>query len=450
MVTSNSNRVRVSFVSNDIANSRDGFSLEYRIFGCGEVFTHSPGYFEYSTPEPASAGVDPNVHCRWTIRAPVGQRILLTIREMSIGELSEGQCDFAKLQIFNSPTVDGVPSSSLCGTLADNRNFTSTGNYMTLHLDPMETFPNERSRLKVQFHFIEGGCGGSFSIPSGQISSPVVPGTNFYPPNVYCQWFIHAQPMHAVNLTFTDFKLEDSRRTNCRFDHVTVYDSFDASDSNQLLRHCGTSLPQPKSLISNHGNDMLVELKADGSIQHEGFKATFQEYCGAFVNLTSDNPSVDFSSPNHPRPFPLGANCSWTFQAVGGQRILLDFTRFDLPNATIDGVNCATYLQVFDGQEANAVDIGNGKICGTLLPASIFSRSSMMTVRFWSSLSLIPRNGFLATAAMIDESMNCGRTIEADHGLISSPMYPDAYPPNFECIWILKASPGNKISVRMT
>lgn len=34
-----------------------------------------------------------------------------------------------------------------------------------------------------------------------------------------------------------------------------------------------------------------------------------------------------------------------------------------------------------------------------------------------------------------------------ESGAFNSPNYPDAYPPNLECVWTIKSSPGNRLQL---
>lgn len=41
----------------------------------------------------------------------------------------------------------------------------------------------------------------------------------------------------------------------------------------------------------------------------------------------------------------------------------------------------------------------------------------------------------------------CGGNYTSEQGIITSPSYPNSYPLNAECVWILNTSPGNKITL---
>lgn len=43
--------------------------------------------------------------------------------------------------------------------------------------------------------------------------------------------------------------------------------------------------------------------------------------------------------------------------------------------------------------------------------------------------------------------LGCGGDLVMESGAFNSPNYPDAYPPNLECVWTIKSSPGNRLQL---
>lgn len=43
--------------------------------------------------------------------------------------------------------------------------------------------------------------------------------------------------------------------------------------------------------------------------------------------------------------------------------------------------------------------------------------------------------------------LGCGGDLVMETGAFNSPNYPDAYPPNVECVWTIRSSPGNRIQL---
>lgn len=78
-------------------------------------------------------------------------------------------------------------------------------------------------------------------------------------------------PNHVVQLSFESFDVEPD--TNCTYDSVVIHDGPD-EDSNRLLLHCGTVVPEP-NIIRSTGNVMYMRLRADGTRGAQGFKANY-------------------------------------------------------------------------------------------------------------------------------------------------------------------------------
>ena len=68
-----------------------------------------------------------------------------------------------------------------------------------------------RQGFRLTFNASAEGCGGELDGPSGIIRSPGYP--TAYPHGRICIWKIRGPPGRRITLTFTDFALEEARRT---------------------------------------------------------------------------------------------------------------------------------------------------------------------------------------------------------------------------------------------
>lgn len=68
----------------------------------------------------------------------------------------------------------------------------------------------------------------------------------------------------------------------------------------------------------------------------------------------------------------------------------------------------------------------------------ITSQSSSVTLVFISDSS-ITSGGFVVKYSFVDVSKVCGGRYFSPKGLLRSPDYPNYYPPNRECVWIIEA-----------
>lgn len=113
------------------------------------------------------------------------------------------------------------------------------------------------------------GCGGIYTDDLGTIKSPNHPG--IYSNEANCKWMIQAPPNSVVQLTFLNFKLEQSH--SCSYDYVAIYDVNDKSENEGLIgTFCGSKMP-PTLLSAS--NMMRVVFKTDSSHTSDGFLATY-------------------------------------------------------------------------------------------------------------------------------------------------------------------------------
>ena len=91
-------------------------------------------------------------------------------------------------------------------------------------------------------------------------------------------------------------------------------------------------------------------------------------------------------------------------------------------------------------------------ICTVLVGSAVLYRSKS------SKLSLLPPSvlhSFVFTFVMkpirFSLFLGCGGTVNADiPGVITSPNYPRNYPHNTQCIWVLRGTPGKKVTLTFT
>ena len=187
-------------------------------------------------------------------------------------------------------------------------------------------------------------------------------------------------------------------------------------------------------------------------------------------------------SPNYPDDYRPNKECVWRITVPPKYQVALKFQSFEIENHD----NCVyDYLEIRDGHSANSNL--TGKFCGHRLPADIRSNSSHLYVKFVSDSS-VNKAGFSATFIKeFNECLDsynhgcehkcvntlggykcecnigyelhsdgkkcedaCGGLIEASNGTLTSPSFPDLYPPNKNCIWEITAPAGFRITLNFT
>ena len=186
-------------------------------------------------------------------------------------------------------------------------------------------------------------------------------------------------------------------------------------------------------------------------------------------------------SPNYPEDYRTNEDCIWKITVPPNYQVALRFQLFEIENHD----SCAyDYLEIRDGHSENSALIG--KFCGHKIPDDIRSSGNSLYVKFVSDNS-VSKAGFSASFIKefnecLDynhgcehECINtlggyrcecrigyelhsdgkkcedaCGGLIEANNGTITSPSFPDKYPPNKSCIWEIVAPLNFRITLNFT
>uniref|UniRef100_A0A8D0DXD4 CUB domain containing protein 2 n=1 Tax=Salvator merianae TaxID=96440 RepID=A0A8D0DXD4_SALMN len=187
--------------------------------------------------------------------------------------------------------------------------------------------------------------------------------------------------------------------------------------------------------------------------------------CGGILSAAHGN----VSSPNFPSLYPYDTDCVWLIVVAEGSSVLLTFHHFDLEYHD----DCEfDYIKIYNGISE---DQGNllGKFCGTKFPPPFTSSWNIMTLIFhsdnhvasqgfsalyqkvtrWdgngSSWMLPPLSCFFNTCyrpiffkkicCIFLITDVCGGVLTGLSGSITSPDYPENYPNNAECHWVIQA-----------
>ncbi|XP_035743302.1 cubilin-like [Vespa mandarinia] len=426
-IHSTEHQVFINFFTDDYVTN-NGFRLEWLVDGCGGHLTRPSDMFtspDYPTPYPRS------VRCEWLIEVDYMHSIEITLHDVDIE--NQQICHYNSVTIYGGEDESAPKLVTLCHS---NKPliYTSSGNKMFITFDG-NPFYSSRG-FKASYKSIPLRCGGRFTVNSGVIHT-----TNYplnYPHNQNCEWLLQVDKNHVVNITFEDFDIEDSR--NCTEDYVKIFDG-PTKDNYLMGTYCRNQLPP--SYVST-GNEMLVVMRSDSIISAKGFKARYKAACGARI-IVKDQGLLTESSGNMNNDL---FNCTWILVAENpADHVTISFTHMDInplqfyKNMT-EGDPCSIeYLQVIEGEYMDGPVLG--KWCSNKSPPPITSTGSALTIHLYAKLK--GYSDFSAIYSVLNSA--CGGNYTSEHGTIASPGYPNSYPLNSECIWILNTSPGNKISI---
>uniref|UniRef100_A0A669E0J6 Cubilin n=1 Tax=Oreochromis niloticus TaxID=8128 RepID=A0A669E0J6_ORENI len=389
----------------DSSVSTSGFQMMWYQNGCGGDLSGPSGSF--NSPGYPNRYPD-NRECIWYITTSAGSSITITIHEFDVEYHQD--CNYDVLEVYGGPDLSAPQLAKLCSTTSTPMHVSSTGNLLTVRFKS-DAYVSGRG-FNASWTEVQGGCGGPVTAPSGEIHSPLYP--NSYPNNVDCSWVISVDPNHRVFLNFTDLDIE--YHSSCDFDYVAIHDG-PTSSSPLLGRVCGSSVPP----FTSTQNTIYVRFRSDTSSSHRGFSARFSEACGATI-ITDDNGGA-IASPRYPAQYPPNQNCSWIIRAQEPlNHVTLSFTDFDLERIF---ANCShDFLEILDGDNYNSPTIGSYSLYVCLL---VCFGNKVFSSHFLYS--------------------GCGGDLVMETGAFNSPNYPDAYPPNVECVWTIRSSPGNRIQL---
>uniref|UniRef100_A0A8C2IK70 Neuropilin n=1 Tax=Cyprinus carpio TaxID=7962 RepID=A0A8C2IK70_CYPCA len=154
--------------------------------------------------------------------------------------------------------------------------------------------------------------------------------------------------------------------------------------------------------------------------------------CGGKITITS---SGYVTSPGYPSGYLANQQCSWLIQAPDPQqKILINFN----PHFDLESRECKyDFVQVFDGVDENALSLG--RFCGKIAPSPIISNGNSLFIKFTSDYESIRKHTHTHTHTKILHCAECSRNFTEPNGVIQTPGFPDKYPNNLECTFIIFA-----------
>ncbi|WAR06690.1 CUBN-like protein, partial [Mya arenaria] len=498
-MTTSGNVLYVKFVS-DSSVTRAGFRATWKVY-CGGTFTAPTGVIR-SPYHPQN--YPSNRECEYLISQPDGMRVTLTFTTFDVeGGSSTGSCDYDYLEVRDGGSVSSPVIGTFCGPQIPDP-ITSTGNLLyakfitdgsihnlgfeahyvteeggcgmiespghpnvyphganctwhiqvspglvirlTFHLFSLESHSRCRfdavlvydnssavnNSLLLRFGHAPSDnvnkqlCGQALTDSTGIITSPNYPSN--YPHQRDCTWTIAAPEGNQILLNFTMFSLETHPR--CNFDFLEIRNGGFAS-SPLVGRYCGTTIDR---VIVSHSNKMYVRLVTDGSLSAPGFRLVYDATatgCGADLVTSTGS----FVSPNYPMPYGHNAECIYTITTSRGSLIQLSFVDIDIEN------NRQCRYDYVEVREQNSNGRLVGLFCGSTIPDPVTSSSNALWVKYRTDYSVSGRGFHIFYVSV------CSNTLTDFSGVIESPNFPNPYPHNLNCTWVIDTTMGNIVNI---
>ncbi|XP_071271234.1 neuropilin-1a isoform X1 [Salvelinus alpinus] len=158
-------------------------------------------------------------------------------------------------------------------------------------------------------------------------------------------------------------------------------------------------------------------------------KAFKNDKCGDNIRITNAN---YLTSPGYPTSYLPSQKCVWVITAPGPhQRILINFN----PHFDLEDRECKyDYVEVRDGVDENGQLVG--KYCGKIAPSPVVSSGNQLYIKFVSDYETHGA-GFSIRYEIFKTGPECSRNLTSNSGVIKSPGFPEKYPNNLDCTFMI-------------
>ncbi|KAF0296268.1 Cubilin [Amphibalanus amphitrite] len=373
-----------------------------------------------------------NTDCGWLLRAPHGKVINVTFTRFHLENAPSCSFDWLQLHDGANSLAPVIGGGRFCGTRAPGGgNIVTTHNllYMWFHSDHSEA----HSGFAMHWNATDPQCGGELTDPYGSINSPGYPGQ--YPHSRDCVWTVEAPLGRRLQFQFAVLRLE--HHENCSYDYLEVRDGY-TEGAPLLQRYCSTTLPAP---ITTSGPYAWFRFHTDASASDQGFHITYSQIpgipgCGG--DLVGERGTL--STPTHAERYHHNMDCEWRIRVPAGERVQLVVDHFELEFSR----NCIfDFVEIRDGPDPDSPLVG--RYCGReSVPPPVVGTSNQLYVRFFSDIS-IAHGGFSATYDIL-----CGGIYAEPTGSFHSPNYPQPYPHNKQCGYLISQPVGSIVSLQFT
>ncbi|XP_031795774.1 cubilin [Sarcophilus harrisii] len=428
-ITSFGNSLIVRFISNQYVGYK-GFHATYTASSsaCGGTFNmiegvfNSPGYPDIYPP---------NVECVWNIPSSPGNQLQLSFITFQLEESEGCTKDYLEIREGNAT---GHLFGRYCGHSLSVEYKSIAGHVLWIKF----ASDGSGSGTGFQATFVHTFGNDDIVGTHGKIASPLWPRN--YPHNSDYHWTVNVNASQIIHGTILEMDIE--RTMGCFFDKLMIHDG-PSIHSRLLGTYCGTDT----SSFTSFQNSITFHFFSDSSISGKGFLLEWNAVespsepvptiatgaCGGYLR-TGEVPGF-FFSPGWPENYNNRADCSWIIQAPDST------VELNILSMDIESYQSCSYdkLVIRDGDNHVAPELA--VLCGREVPGPIRSSGEYLFIHFTSDSS-VTGAGFNASF-----HKSCGGYLHASRGVITSPNYPEAYPPNLNCSWHVLVPSGLTIAV---
>ncbi|KJH51673.1 CUB domain protein [Dictyocaulus viviparus] len=186
-------------------------------------------------------------------------------------------------------------------------------------------------------------------------------------------------------------------------------------------------------------------------------------------HIFSDEPTTGIlESPDFPTPYQSDLSCLYNITTKPSNVIHLTFLSFDLEEINRNSGQCLeAYVLVVVVDRQGKEHIGERQ-CGTSPPAKVETMQPTVYIQFVSSAPGRHHRGFRIRYEIISEAaikeppsyvpddekafqQSCGGSTKKGQltGEIVSPGYPETFPGNVTCYWLIRVEPNQRVYIRL-
>lgn len=265
-ITSTTGEMLLVFVS-DYAVTQPGFSASYTsngiafCSGTNEISDSDSGIISDGS---GNENYCNNQECSWLISPPDAEKITLYFSKFDLEEPSEdGRTIYDAIEIYDGTSE----SAELIGTYSGNElppPITSSGGEILIKF--FSDFSVNEGGWELEYVTeTERFCSGMQTLVDFEGEFSDGSSENYYGNNSVCSWLIQPEGASKINLSFSEFDLEED------YDAVIVYDGDDSS-APVLATLSGSDLP---NIITSTDGALYMEFLSDPTIRKSGWKATY-------------------------------------------------------------------------------------------------------------------------------------------------------------------------------
>ncbi|XP_061188278.1 uncharacterized protein LOC133196384 [Saccostrea echinata] len=216
-----------------------------------------------------------NLNCSWTITVPKFKIIKISFTHLKLFKESLKSCT------QNSDRLLIVDKQQVTCLENNVREFISQSNVIIISFITNDKGDAPGFRLQYK---TDWACGGHFTDPYGEISSPGWP--MGYLPSQNCTWEIEAPPSVRIYLSFVKVDLEEHIKRSCHSSYDVIEISEESVNSSTFL--CGK---YDHFTYNSTGNILYIQFISDSRVEKSGFHAFYTFVYNKLLSKSNSTPT---------------------------------------------------------------------------------------------------------------------------------------------------------------